>query len=279
MTGLLLNTKDTISTTTTTTRTTTTTATTRETAGAAAGLRATVESNSAGDGAPGKQRGTVPPLHGNASIGGQGSAGTNSVQIEPQSHRELSLLRREGATTIEFQPQSPLELLRPNLVSTDFGAIEDDQNPGGIRDRLIIFDPGIIPQPSREINMAGSLKEGKPAGMLVLYVSTYDISIGGTTPIVGNRSVYFDNAAKKFYHVLWTAAGNDATTGDEIPAGWQIYSLCPITDKENPLYETARTGNDTSLATVLSGMLQLQSEERKERLEKAQKDKDKQEAL
>ena len=119
--------------------------------------------------------------------------------------------------------------------------------------------------------MARALKEGKPAGMLVPYVSVYDISIGGTTPMVGNRSVYFDNAAKKFYHVLWTAAGNDA--------GWQVYSICPITDKENPLYETTRTGDDTSLATVLSGMLQLQSEERKERLEKAKKDKDKQEAL
>ena len=272
-------TADTESTATTTVTVATTTAAIGS-AGPTAGRRATAVRDSAGDGEPRKQRCTVPPPHGNAGIGGQRPAGTESVHIGQESHRDQSLLRREvDATTTTFQPQSPLDLLRPILVSAEPGAIGDDQNTGGIRNGLITFDPGITPRLSREINMAGALKEGKPAGALVPYISVYDISIGGTAPIAGNRSIFFDNAAKKFYHVLWTAEGNDATTGEVIPAGWQVYSICPITDKENPLYETTRTSDDTSLATVLSGMLQLQSAERKERLEKAEKDREKQEAL
>ena len=82
---------------------------------------------------------------------GNTTAVTGPVHLVSQFHKKGTSPLRVGATT-EFQNSHwPLELLGSNSVPTGdnqrLGAIGDDQNLRGIRDRLnLVFDPGIIPQ-------------------------------------------------------------------------------------------------------------------------------------
>ena len=102
---------------------------------------------------------------------------------------------------------------------------------------------------------------------------------GTPDPVVGNRAVWYDHAAQKMYHVIWTAARINPNTGQEVEAAWTKYSVCPLSDVDHPEHGNVQTLKDAPLMAILEEMLKLQMQERKERLDKERKDKERQEDL